>query len=1421
MNWLKKRKRTSESVGANTVTPVSSSTIASTSTITPTRSLSLTLKRKWKNESQISPTITRASTTTKKRTSYAIDQDAGRPTSPLSLPGSRPTSPTADHACNPKLFPIVSSSTTTNTMGVSPPLSVSPVNHVNARKVYPRMDAAPSVTSLVPSVDPAASAEALASSSGHGKRHRHNSLPQPMTMGKGPGSGSGVDVSSSETLTPASGSKSRGHKAHHSLQLPFTGSRPSSAASRDKPLPNKPIPLTLHSPLSKTTLMQSTGTSAYAHHKGVPSRISEDPSELEGEQAWGDIEEEDEGEMTERERGSGFGWGETDEDAGEEGTERSMSEMDWVPYDRDREAKAKPARPGSGVRRIEVGSGRKRRTKRGHSRRLSSRSNSGSSSATTPRTSRTPSYSHTGSIQDHDDDHDLPPRPAGPIPPSTVPSDGDPFEGKRLVVPFVIPSPRSASPSSAVSGKQPALVRPSGVSARSSSASSAARASQRNNNSTTGLHPSLYALEAPELVDERSIQALVAALDTGSISEDGESVSVSSSEVNAFLDARYGRYSGSGTGPSRRSYDVRRVAEQEVEDNGEGEWEDEHDERDAANTTSSSIPIFVRADEQDPEQSFSSNQAQISHINGDPGTYTDGYGSWRTFRSPYYSSSGAPSPVTSGPNSRFNTTSTRRSQANPNAKHKANSKYLGVGMGAPPSSYHPKPNSRSTSGSASGPSPFPSVRVKVKQRRLSSINSLYRDSGYISLRKGDADYVENGSDGGKDGRSGGHGTHRGGRPPPLSINLSTSLGRELGRELGVGKTGQELEEKDVEALIAKLEAQSSLLEWEDGDEDTSTTRTRSMSVPLSERSGYSWHRDRDGIEEEGEGSADAASSKALFGRRSRWGMRDMDDGASQSSKTHSHWSFHASSISPSLSASARGMTRDRSSDIRASRTDSEAPSSNWSFHIDGVEEEEEGEEGEEDNNIGPGLSSAPAALSAVGAGGRPTASAHLSHLSHLSQGLTPRSSGYTKSRSSGATSAYWTAPDPSEFSVGERIYEEEEEKADINQSRPSSRASTGLKAGSIVSGASGKSGSGSGSGSGSTSTKTAKTLEPRIEEDNLLRKAVLQADARHLYPLSAPVVTSTASQQAQQSRGREREKDPRRPTSTSTSASVTTASPSPSIHSLHSHAQSQLSSASKPVTTISASNSASASTSTGTTRSRSKSLRRTHRMSAAAGATLVSSPSFTSSFTPGPGSGLLPGAAAIAATTTATASGNTSRSRPVSASTSASIPLPVHVPNRPLSPAATPRMTPTQTPVGTPKGTTPVGTVASRDREKRNLAVTANATPTASMNATRSSGVSGVSGVSGSSHGSTGSGTGSGSGSGGRSASGSRPSTGTSTGNTSMSGGPNKGIMISAGPSLVKGKEKGDVSLSASGIKNRESTSTSASAGGSRVKLGK
>ncbi|KAK7447356.1 hypothetical protein VKT23_014066 [Stygiomarasmius scandens] len=852
MNWLKKRKRTSESVGANTVTPVSSSTIASTSTITPTRSLSLTLKRKWKNESQISPTITRASTTTKKRTSYAIDQDAGRPTSPLSLPGSRPTSPAADHASNPKLFPIVSSSTTTNTMDVSPPLSVSPVNHVNARKVYPRMDAAPSVTSLVPSVDPAASAEALASSSGHGKRHRHNSLPQPMTMGKGPGSSSGVDVSSSETLTPAS-SKSRGHKAHHSLQLPFTGSRPSSAASRDKPLPNKPIPLTLHSPLSKTTLMQSTGTSAYAHHKGVPSRISEDPSELEGEQAWGDIEEEDEGEMTERERGSGFGWGETDEDAGEEGTERSMSEMDWVPYDRDREAKAKPARPGSGVRRIEVGSGRRRKTRRGHSRRLSSRSNSGSSSATTPRTSRTPSYSHTGSIQDHDDDHDLPPRPAGPIPPSTVPSDGDPFEGKRLVVPFVIPSPRSASPSSAVSGKQPALVGPSGTSARSSSASSAARASQRNNDSKTRLHPSLYALEAPELVDERSIQALVAALDTGSMSEDGESVSVSSSEVNAFLDARYGRYSGSGTGPSRRSYDVRRGAEQEVEDNGEGEWEDEHDERDAANTTSSSIPIFVRADEQDPEQSFSSNQAQISHINGDPGTYTDGYGSWRTFRSPYLSSSGAPSPVTSGPNSRFNTTSTRRSQANPNAKPKANSKYLGVGMGAPPSSYHPKPNnanSRSTSGSASGPSPFPSVRVKVKQRRLSSINSLYRDSGYISLRKGDADYVEKGSDGGKDGRSGGHGTHRGGRPPPLSINLSTSLGRELGRELGVGKTGQELEEKDVEALIAKLEAQSSLLEWEDGDEDTSTTRTRSMSVLLSERLRYSWHRDRDGIEEE-------------------------------------------------------------------------------------------------------------------------------------------------------------------------------------------------------------------------------------------------------------------------------------------------------------------------------------------------------------------------------------------------------------------------------------------------------------------------------------------------------------------------------------------------------------------------------------------
>jgi len=54
-----------------------------------------------------------------------------------------------------------------------------------------------------------------------------------------------------------------------------------------------------------------------------------------------------------------------------------------------------------------------------------------------------------------------------------------------------------------------------------------------------------------------------------------------------------------------------------------------------------------------------------------------------------------------------------------------------------------------------------------------------------------------------------------------------------------------------------------------------------------------------------------------------------------------------------------------------------------------------------------------------------------------------------------------------------------------------------------------------------------------------------------------------------------------------------------------------------------------------------------------------------------------------------------------------------------------------------------------------------------------------------------------------------------------MSGGPNKGIMISAGTSLVKGKEKGDVSLSASGIKNRESTSTSASAGGSWVKLGK
>ncbi|KAK7433787.1 hypothetical protein VKT23_020556 [Stygiomarasmius scandens] len=196
-----------------------------------------------------------------------------------------------------------------------------------------------------------------------------------MAMGKGPGPNSGVDVSSSDTLMPVNSNKSWGHKAHHSLQLPFS-SCPSSAASCDKPLPNKPTPLTLYSPLSKMTLMQSTGagTSVYAHHKGVSSWISEDPYELENEHVWGDIEEESEGEMTEHERGSRFGWGEMDKDAG---TERSMLEMDWVPHGQDREAKAKPARPGYGARHIEVGSHGRRKTRRGHSQRLSSRSNSG------------------------------------------------------------------------------------------------------------------------------------------------------------------------------------------------------------------------------------------------------------------------------------------------------------------------------------------------------------------------------------------------------------------------------------------------------------------------------------------------------------------------------------------------------------------------------------------------------------------------------------------------------------------------------------------------------------------------------------------------------------------------------------------------------------------------------------------------------------------------------------------------------------------------------------------------------------------------------------------------------------------------------------------------------------------------------------
>ncbi|KAK7433786.1 hypothetical protein VKT23_020555 [Stygiomarasmius scandens] len=147
-----------------------------------------------------------------------------------------------------------------------------------------------------------------------------------------------------------------------------------------------------------------------------------------------------------------------------------------------------------------------------------------------------------------------------------------------------------------------------GTSARSSSALSAACASQRNNNSTTRLHPTLYSLEAPELADERSIQVLVAALDTGPISEDGELALVSPSDVNTFLDVCYSHHSESGTGPSRRSYDVRWGTEQEVEDNGEGEWEDECNEHDAANTTSSSIPISVHADEQDPDHLFSSNQ---------------------------------------------------------------------------------------------------------------------------------------------------------------------------------------------------------------------------------------------------------------------------------------------------------------------------------------------------------------------------------------------------------------------------------------------------------------------------------------------------------------------------------------------------------------------------------------------------------------------------------------------------------------------------------------------------------------------------------------------------------------------------------------------------------------------------------------------
>ncbi|THU86275.1 hypothetical protein K435DRAFT_923355 [Dendrothele bispora CBS 962.96] len=140
----------------------------------------------------------------------------------------------------------------------------------------------------------------------------------------------------------------------------------------------------------------------------------------------------------------------------------------------------------------------------------------------------------------------------------------------------------------------------------------------------------------------------------------------------------------------------------------------------------------------------------------------------------------------------------------------------------------PYPGSQPASpDTSSGPnSNFCSVRVEVKQRRISSLNPLYRGFGYISLRKGDLGCDPR--DANRSNNSGGGGGHGHGY-----IHGDA----DIAKMLGVGKAGQELTETEIDELMAKLETQSSLLEWEDDDDNeaaSSMARSMSMSVPLSE-----------------------------------------------------------------------------------------------------------------------------------------------------------------------------------------------------------------------------------------------------------------------------------------------------------------------------------------------------------------------------------------------------------------------------------------------------------------------------------------------------------------------------------------------------------------------------------------------------------